>query len=159
VLRGIKLTQNGREASTADSEAVKQRLQSSTAGWGFSVPFDARHFSEYHYVLAGANTVRFTGVSRDVHHGDGSFSVNAAGDVVRMVYAPSVLPDHATSGTITTERAEVLPSFWATTIETQHYDGRYGPFRGTGDIVSRESHFVRFASRSAALSALERGAI
>lgn len=157
-VRILRYTENGRDASEGEKAKIQAQLEQRKPGSGFAVPFDARHFSEYRYVQNGT-AVRFISLARDDRHGDGEFAVNARGDVIRMAYAPDVLPKYATSASVIDDRAEVLPSFWATVREVQHYEGHYGPFRGYGEIVTQESHFVRFANRADAIAALERGGI
>lgn len=158
-IRVLQFTQNGREATAEEKTAIKSSLERASVAPGFAVPFDARHFAEYNYVQIGASSVRFTSLARDARHGDGVFTENAQGDVIRMSYVPDVLPPHADAGTITIERSEVLPGFWATATETQHYQGHYGPFQGYGEILTKERDFRRFQNRAAALAALAHGDI
>lgn len=149
---------DGRPAGAAAKAALARKLEAGRPADGFAVPFDARHFAEYRYHVAG-RTVQFTSLVRDAHHGDGTFTVDAAGDVVRMEYRPDVLPRYASAGTIVDERAQVLPGFWATLHERQHYDGRYGPIYGSATVRIDESGFQRFADVRSALAALSAGRV
>lgn len=125
----------------------------------FARPYDPAHLAEYSYEPAGADTVRFRALAQDAAHGDGTFTVDAAGDVVSVQYSPVVMPRYARSGTVTDERAEVLPGYWAATKETHHYGGRYAIFAGGADVTIEQSRFVRFASEAQAIAALDAGSI
>lgn len=125
----------------------------------FARPFDPAHLSEYSYEAAEARTFRFRALVRDAAHGDGTFTLDGDGNVVGVQYSPAVMPRYARSGTVTEERAEVLPSYWTTVKETHHYGGRYAIFSGGADVTIEQSRFVRFATEAQAFAALDAGQI
>ncbi|MHB8231218.1 MAG: hypothetical protein ACYDG0_10640 [Vulcanimicrobiaceae bacterium] len=153
-VRVLRDVQNGRPASAADRAAIERQIAAANPADGFAVPFDARHFGEYRFTGAGPSTVAFHSLVRDARHGDGTFTVDAAGDVVQMTYVPDVLPKYATGGTVEERRAPVLPGFWATVREVQRYVGHYGPLHGSATVTSEESGFVRYATPAAAVAAV-----
>jgi hypothetical protein len=158
-IRVLRDRTNGKDAGAAAKADLERTLAQSTPAEGFAVPFDLRHLTEYRYIGGSEGEVGFTSLRRDDRHGDGTFSVNASGAVVRLTYTPNVLPRYATSANISDDRAQVLPDFWATVREEQRYDGRYGPFHGSGTVVSVEDDFERFADAGAAIAAVEAGRI
>lgn len=151
-VRVLKYVDNGKDAGDAARRELEAQLTKS--GEGFAVPFDARHFGEYAYDSPDGRTVRFTSGMRDQHHGEGQFTVGDGGHVTALSYRPFALPDHATSGTIDEKRAEVLPGFWATIHSAQHYIGRYLLIHGSAEIVTTESQFVRYTTRTEAETAI-----
>jgi len=149
----VRLEENGKDAGTQRMHSLEQELSAHSEG--FAVPFDRAHFGEYSYEVADGNTVRFTSTLRDAHHGDGTFQVSADGHVTHLHYMPHMLPQFATTGAIDEERAAVLPAFWATVRSEQNYTGRYMLIRGRAHIVTTESHFARYPTRTAAIAALD----
>lgn len=123
----------------------------------FRRPYDPRFLADYTYEVADARTVRFKALVRDAAHGDGTFTVDPAGNVLHVQYAPAALPQYSKSGTVEDQRAEVLPGYWATPRETQQYSGRYAIFGGGANVVITESAFQRFDALPAALAALNEG--
>ena len=123
----------------------------------FHRPFDLQYLSEYTYGDDTSQTVHFTSQSQDSSHGDGTFSLDADGDVVEMVYTPKALPQYASSGTVTDDRAQVLPNYWSVTREVHHYRGRYAIFGGRADVDIEYAQFKRFPDVQSATAALESG--
>ncbi|HEY8296597.1 MAG TPA: hypothetical protein VIG32_01050 [Candidatus Baltobacteraceae bacterium] len=158
-VRVLRDATDGKPASDAAKAQLAATLEQGAPGQGFAVPFDARNFADYRFAVADASTVRFVSIERDARHGDGTFSVDPSGAVVTLSYTPDVLPKYATSALIVDQRAQVLPNFWATAHETQRYDGRYGPFRGSAVVSTDEGGFQRFPNTAAALAALDAGRI
>ncbi|MDQ2663872.1 MAG: hypothetical protein M3Y18_07560 [Candidatus Eremiobacteraeota bacterium] len=157
-IRVIRHVQNGSISSDVDNAKLATQLQQGSASGGFAVPFDRRHLSEYVYVANGGN-VRFTSIRQDANHGNGEFSVDSGGHVFEMTYAPSRLPQYAKRGTVTLQRGEVLPGFWATLHQTQTYTGSFGFIHGAAVVNVDQSHFRHFADQVAALAALAAGTI
>jgi hypothetical protein len=145
---------NGRAASASDIASVEQSWNHPNPNEVFAPPYDPRHLREYDYQRGGPSTINFTSNVRDAGHGHGSFTYDAAGDVVSITYQPNVLPQHATAGQITDQHAEVLMGYWAVSQETQNYRGTYGPFAAAGTITVTYSDFKRFRNVESALQAL-----
>lgn len=135
---------DGRPASDAQKDALIKQLTAKNPH-AVAVPFDARHFNEYHYSAHGAR-VKFTSTVNDVNHADGFFDVGPNGAVKYIAYVPRKLPRFATDGLVREIRAPVLPNFWATVKSAESYDGRYLLFRGHGEFVTVNSDFHRFAT-------------
>ncbi|MBV8245831.1 MAG: hypothetical protein JOZ38_07920 [Candidatus Eremiobacteraeota bacterium] len=112
----------------------------------FRAPWDARYTADYTYRVASATTIEFTSLVKDTAHGSGSFTIDAQNNVLTYQYTMSANWKYATLGTVSGQRAEVLPGYWATTHEVEQDTGRYGPVPGgaTTDIV--QSSFRKFAN-------------
>jgi hypothetical protein len=153
-VRVVSYAINGRPASTNDIAGVEQSWNHPKPSEVFAAPFDPKNFSAYQYRDGGNATIAFSSNLRDAGHGSGSFTYDAAGNVVAYTFAPNTLPPHATSGTIADRRSEVLPGYWASTEEMQQYKGNYGPFAASGAIQVTYSDFRRSSDLSTALSSL-----
>ncbi len=153
-VRVVSYAINGRPAAAGDIAGVEQSWNHPKPSDVFAAPFDPKNFGAYQYRDAGNSTIAFSSDVRDAGHGSGSFTYDARGNVVSYTFVPNALPPHATSGTITDQRSEVLPGYWASTAETQQYKGSYGPFGAAGTIAITYSDFRRSSDLSAALSSL-----
>lgn len=153
-VRVLRFLADGTEQSDAKKRDLGRQLLDGQAKGGFAVPFDSRHTAEYAYT-AGAGTVQFVSLRRDADHGDGAFTVDAAGHVTGMRYVPDVFPKFVSSGSVTDARAEVLPGFWATVRNDQEYDGQYLFIKGHASVVTEMSGYRRYGSRAAAEAAVE----
>jgi hypothetical protein len=147
-------TIDGKPADAATQAALTQSYEHPNPSAVFNAPFDSRYVGAYQYASAGPQKIAFTSNLQDAAHGNGSFSYDAGDNVLTYTYKPNVLPPHASSGSVTDRRAEVLPGYWAVTQETQDYKGSYGPFPGAGTVALTYSDFRRFADLQSALQAL-----
>jgi hypothetical protein len=153
-VRVVSYTIDGKPASAADQAAMAAAYQNPKPGEVFEPPFDGRFIGEYSYRQDVAGTIAFTSSVQNAAHGRGTFTYDADANVVSYTYQPNALPPHASYGTITDTRSEVLPHYWAVTRETQLYKGSYGPFSGSGTEQVDFSDFRRFANLRSATSAL-----
>lgn len=151
--RMLRYTINGSAASASQSASVIQAYEHPKPGDVFEAPWDARWESQYRDVRRG-NTIAFTALVTTYGHGNGSFTFDRAGDVTSYAYSPTVMPQHATSGTVSGRRAAVLPGYWAMTAEQQHYSGHYSIFGASATVTLTQSAFQRYASLAQALRAL-----
>lgn len=120
----------------------------------FERPFDPKYAGDYTFAVVDPHTFRFSSSMHDSSHGSGTFTTNAAGDVVQFVYVPNVLPKYASSGTITDDRTQVLPDTWFAAHEVQNYRGRYGLFAGAATTLNQYDDFKRFQDVPAAIAAM-----
>lgn len=171
--RAIEKVDNGHHAGQAELDAETKRIAQNErgSGTGFAVPFDSRHFSEYHFTraacdalcLEGDTAVSFTSDIQDVNHGDGRMIIDRDGHVRRMEYAPKVKPAfgrvHAREAQVSIERAAVLPGFWATVKIESRFSGRYGFISGSAKQTTQYERYRRFRTDDAALAALQSGTI
>jgi hypothetical protein len=145
----------GGKAQTPDQIAsAQQQWTHPKPGDAFHPPFDPRYFREYRY---GPNTpewISFESLVNDSGHGTGSFAYDSSENVTSYTYSPSVMPQYATSGTITGTRRRVLPGYWAVTQETQQFAGRYALWKGGATVQLTWSEFRRYGSVSAAVAAI-----
>jgi hypothetical protein len=153
-VRVVSYSIDGKPASSGETDAMAQAYQDPKPGEAFEPPFDSRYLGDYSYRQDAARTIAFTSTARDAAHGSGSFSYDADANVVSYTYQPNVLPPHASSGTITDLRSEVLPNYWSVTQEIQQYKGSYGPFSGSGTEQVDFSDFRRFADLQSAIGSL-----
>ncbi len=149
-----RYTIDGKTASTADTASMAQAYQAPRPGQRFRVPFDAHYQTEYQFAASAPETMSFTSAFRDAAHGSGSFTYDTSYNVVSYSYQPNALPPHASAGTISDKRAEVLPGYWGLTHETQDYKGSFGPFSGRGHEDVDFSDYRRFADMQSALVTL-----
>ena len=147
-------TIDGKAAGASDVSSLEYSWDHPKPGDVFAAPYDPRALAAYQYQSGGPSVLYFSSSVRDAGHGRGKFDYDAQNDVVSIAYQPNVLPPHATAGTITDVRAEVLPGYWATTQETQEYKGSYGPFAASGTMQMTFSNFRRFTDLQSALNAL-----
>lgn len=117
-------------------------------------PFDPRHFREYRYGPLAPGRVSFAGTVNDAGHGTGSFAYDASENVTSYSYSPAVMPQYATSGTVTGTRRRVLPGYWTVTQEMQQFTGRYALWKGGATVQYTMSEFRRYPSLSAAVAAI-----
>ncbi len=153
-VRIASYTIDGKAAGAPAEATLKAAYEHPNPGDVFNVPFDSPYAEGYQYSSAGPQKLAFTSKVHDGAHGNGTFTYDAAGDVLSYTYQPNVLPPHATSGEITDRRAEVLPGYWAVTQESHEYGGSYGPFRGAGNVEIEYSGFRRFADLQSVLRSL-----
>jgi hypothetical protein len=112
----------------------------------FHAPFDPKYTSEYRYRLGANGTIHFTPLLADGSHGAGVLTYDRHYNLLWYTYDPSVMPEHATSGTITDQRGAVLTNYWAVTHEMQQYQGRYALWNGAATVEVTWSSFRRFAN-------------
>jgi hypothetical protein len=149
----------GKETDAATKAQTENKYEHPAPGDVFSRPYDSKFFNDYSYQTVDAHTVRFTTNVHKAGYGDGTFTVDNDGNVVSLEYAPAVLPQHANSGTVKDQFAQVLPNYWALTQEVQQYSGRYFLFGGGGTATITNSAFTRFADTASATAALDAGRI
>lgn len=147
-------TIGGKAQSPDQIASAEQQWVHPKPGDAFHAPFDPRYFREYRYGPIARNSVSFTSLVDDAGHGTGTFAYDSSEDVTSYTYSPSVMPQYATSGTVTGTRRRVLPGYWAVTQETQQFAGRYALWKGGATVQLTWSEFRRYSSVSAAVSAI-----
>lgn len=171
--RALEKVDNGHHAGQSELDAETKRIAQNehAGGAGFAVPFDSRHFGEYHFTrttcdalcLDGDTIVAFASDIQDVNHGDGRMVIDRDGHVRRMEYVPKVKPAfgrvHAKDALVAIERAAVLPGFWATVKIESRFSGRMGFITGSATQTTQYEHYRRFRTDDAALAALQSGTI
>lgn len=155
-VRILRASTGGKSVDDAGRRQLENQYENPKPGDVFHRPFDPAYVNEYTYQAVDARTYRFTSILRDSSHGDGTFSLNDTGDVVKYVYTPNVLPQYAKSGTVTNDRSQVLPDSWHLTREAHEYRGRYFIFSGGATAVITCDSFEQFADVPSAVSALEK---
>lgn len=154
-VRVVRAVSNGKEADNPGKVQIENQYEHPNPGDVFHRPFDPQYLGEYSYEAVDAQTYRFTSAMRDGSHGDGTFSTDTAGDVVKYQYTPKVMPRYTTSGTVTEERAQVLPGFWFLTRENHDYRGHYAIFGGGATVLIIYDSFKRYPDAASAISALQ----
>ena len=161
-----------RDGKTFTPQQIADRDAQTNKGWAagkifFKEPYDARFFEDYQFTAAspcncGSNTIAiaFSSSRRDDQHGSGMMWIDATDNhVVKLTYAPYVLPPHATSGTVTETTAEVLPNLWYVVRIDETYQGHAWLLHGTGTFTAVIDHFQRFSTVADGESAIENDTI
>lgn len=142
-------TQTPQQIASAEQQWIHPK-----PGDAFHPPYDPRYFGEYHYGPIAPGHVSFAAAVNDAGHGTGSYTYNSSEDVTAYTYAPAVMPQYATSGTVNGTRRKVLPGYWAVTQETQQFAGRYALWKGGATVQYTMSEFRRYPSVQAAVAAI-----
>lgn len=153
-VRVLRSTVDGKASDETATRKIEDQYEHPNPGDVFHRPFDAQYLSEYSYKALDANTYRFTGLVRDSAHGDGTFSLDAAGNVVSYRYTPNALPKYSTSGTVQNDRAQVLPGIWQLTREAHQYSGQYAFVKGGATAVITYDSYVHYPDVASAEAAL-----
>lgn len=156
-VRVIRYQIGGRDQDANARAQIEEKYEHPNPQDVFHRPFDLRYLNEYTYDNANAQTVHFMSRIQDSSHADGSFTLDKDGNVVEVEYSPKVLPQYASAGTVTDDRAQVLPNYWSVTREVHHYRGHYAIFGGHADVDIEYSQFKRFADLQSATAALGSG--
>jgi hypothetical protein len=154
-VRVIRATIGGKTADAATVSKIEDQWEHPKAGDVFHRPFDQRYLAEYTYEQVNPQTYHFTSSIHDAAHGSGTFSVDAAGNVVKYQYTPNVLPQYTSSATIDDTRSQVLPAYWGLTGETQQYSGHYAIFGGGATTVLTFDGYAHYTDSAAAIAALQ----
>jgi hypothetical protein len=154
-VRVIHATIGGKTADAATVSKIEDQWERPKAADVFHRPFDPRYLGEYTYDVVDPQTYHFTSSIHDAAHGSGTFTVDAAGNVVKYQYTPNVLPPYTSSGTIYDTRSQVLPAYWGLTGETQQYSGHYAIFGGGATTVLTFDGYARYTDSAAAIAALQ----
>ena len=147
----------GKDLDAAGRTSIEQQYEHPKPDDLLHRPFDPRYLSEYTYTPTDAQTFAFSSAIHDASHGNGTFNVDSGLNVVRYSYAPNVLPKYSSSGTVTYQRAQVLPGFWFLTSEVHEYRGHYGIFGGGAQATISYDKFKRFTDEGSAVSAMNQG--
>lgn len=154
-VRVISEVVGGKSADAAAIAQLQTQYEHPKPEDVFHRPFDPKYVAEYSYRQVDAQTYAFTSSMRDGSHGDGTFHLDANGNVVSYQYTPLALPRYAKTGTVIDERSQVLPGFWAVTRETQQYSGHYAIFGGGADVSIAYESFTRYPDLASAVAALD----
>ena len=144
----------GKEQTPQQIATAEQQWVNPKPGDVFHPPYDPRYFGEYHYGPIVPGSISFAPSVNDAGHGAGSYTYDSAQNVTSYTYAPAVMPQYATSGTVRGTRRRVLAGYWAVTQEMQQYAGRYALWKGGATVQYTMSEFRRYASVSAAVAAI-----
>ncbi|MBC5824169.1 MAG: hypothetical protein GIX02_04935 [Candidatus Eremiobacteraeota bacterium] len=169
----IKYTRIVEDAKVYGSSQLAGRDADANGKWKqgrvfFKEPYDARYLADYSYAESGncdgcpadAVSIRFTSRLNDDQHGDGTMMIDrSSGHVASLTYTPKVLPQHATSATITETGGQALPGMWYVTHIDQRFRGRAFLVSGRATFTANFDHFRRFDSSKAASAALSDGSI
>ncbi len=154
-VRVVRATIGGKSADASTSAQIEHQYEHPAPGDLFDRPFDPRYMNDYSFQQAGADSWHFSSSIHDSSHGDGTMSLNAAGDVVKYQYRPYVLPKYSTSGTVTVDRSQVLPQYWAMTRELYQYSGHYAIFAAAATADITYDSYARYPTLAAAEAALQ----
>lgn len=169
-LRYYRVLEDGKEFSATQ---LSQRDKQAAEGWSagkvfFKEPYDRRFAPDYSFGVVwpcadcatGIVAVKFESTQRDAQHGAGTMWIETASDrVVKLTYAPYVLPPHATSGTVTETSGVALANLWYVIRIDETYQGRMLMFHGSGTFTGLFDHFERFGSLAEGANALREGTI
>lgn len=149
-VRMLRYTIGGSSASASQIASVVSGYEHPKPGDVFEAPWSPRYATHYRDAIVRDRTISFTATDASYGHGNGTFTYGARDDVLAYSYAPTVMPQHATSGNVHGIRAQVLPGYWAMTSETQTYLGHYSLFSAAATVSITQSRFRRFSTLRAA---------
>lgn len=155
-VRVLRASEGGKTLDQERVAQIEEQYEHPKPNDVFHRPFDPAYLAEYTYQTVDSRTYRFASTLHDASHGNGTFSLDDDGNVVKYAYSPNVLPQYASSGTITYERAQVLPGLWAITRESHEYRGHYLFFGGGASAQIIYDSYARYSDPASALSALEK---
>jgi len=155
-VRVLSALVGGKMQDAARIRQIEDQYEHPKPGDVFHRPFDPAFLDEYTYQVVDARTYRFSSGVRDAGHGDGTFQLDDGGNVVSYVYTPNVMPQYATSGTVTDERTQVLPNLWQLTREVWTFHGHYAIFGGGATATITYDSFERYADLISAEAALDK---
>jgi transcription elongation factor GreB len=167
---GIKYYHIVEDGKTFSEKQLTDRNAQTNDSWSkgkvfFKEPYDPRFVGDYRFVptptcpcRAGLTSVAFSSDIKDAQHGNGTLWIDdASGHVERLIYAPYVLPPHATSGNVTETSSSALPDLWYVTRIDEVYQGQMLMFKGSATFVGTFDHFTRFGTLAEGESALASG--
>jgi hypothetical protein len=149
-VRVVRDTIGGKNADASQVASTAHSYEHPKPGDVFEAPFDPRFLARYSYRVLNEHTIQFAPLHPAYGLGSGTFTIDAHANVVGYRYAPSVLPSHATSGSIVDERRQVLRGYWTVTHETQSYSGSYTVFGANGTVQIGITGFRRYPNLAAA---------
>lgn len=141
-------TLGGKNATEAQLAQTKSDYEHPKSTDLFRAPWDPRYTSEYNYRVVSPTTIAFTSLVTDKAHGTGTFTIDGQNHVTAYQYTMSANYEYVTSGTVSGERAQVLPGYWAVTHEVQQFTGKYGLIPGAATTDITQASFRRFTSLS-----------
>lgn len=141
-------TLGAKDATSSQLAQTKSDYEHPKATDQFRPPWDPRYLNEYTYRVIDPTTIAFTSLVADKAHGSGTFTIDAQDHVTAYRYTMSANYEYVTTGTVSGERAQVLPGYWAVTHEVQQYTGKYGLVPGGATTDITQASFRQFASLS-----------
>src|SRR5579884_2540177 len=106
-VRVLSATEGGKALDSQRMAQIEDQYEHPKASDVFHRPFDPAYLDEYTFDQVDPKTYRFASTLHDASHGQGTFWLDDNGDVVKYQYSPYVMPQYASSGTITYDRAQV----------------------------------------------------
>ncbi len=151
----VRMEENGHTLSAKEIE--KREAENNAAlerGEGvFKQPFDRRYLGDYEYTTApcdcesNAIDVHFSSFLHDEEHGAGTMQIDpATGHVLALTYTPNVMPDHASSGTVTETFGQAIAGLWTIVRIDRVYNGRVLFVAGHGTVTETLDHFHHFTN-------------
>ena len=148
-------TLGDKNATSAELAQTESQYEHPKATELFRAPWDQRYVSEYNYQVVNPTTIAFTSLVNDKAHGTGTFSIDAQDHVIAYQYTMSANYEYVTKGTVSGQRAQVMPGYWAVTHEVQQYVGKYGLVPGGATTDITQASFRRFSSVSDAQASID----
>lgn len=145
----------GKTASAQDVSKIEDQYEHPKPGDIFRRPFEPAYLNEYTYEPVDAQTYRFNSTIHDSAHGNGTFTVDGQGNVVKYQYTPNVFPPYSSSGGVSVQRSQVLPDYWFLTREDYEFRGHYAIFSGGATAVVTYDSFKRYPDSASAIAALQ----
>lgn len=163
-LHYYRVVEDGKQFSAAQ---LSDREKQASRGWStgkvfFKEPYDRRFAGDYTFTETACadcapdtTAITFASEKHDAQHGAGTMWIETPSDrVVKLTYAPYVLPPHATAGTITETSGQALPNLWYVVKIDESYQGHMFLLHGSGSFTGLFDHFARFGSVAEGVSAV-----
>ncbi|MGH7715921.1 MAG: hypothetical protein ACREML_07980 [Vulcanimicrobiaceae bacterium] len=168
-LQYYRVVEDGKDFST---EQLSDREKQASQGWSsgrvfFKEPYDRRFAVDYTFAATpcadcgpGMIAMKFASEKHDAQHGAGTMWIDTSSlRVVKLTYAPYVLPPHASTGTVTETSGQALPNLWYVVKIDESYQGHVLLLHGSGTFIGVFDHFARFGSVAEGASAVRDGTV
>lgn len=158
--RVLRSVENGKVADAAALAKLSATVDGPLSRYGLHSPGDPRMLTEYRYAApretpAGVE-LAFESDAHDQAHGSGTMLLDPARTrILQITFKPNVLPEHATSATLTIDFGTVMEGRWDVVKITRSFAGRYGIFTGRATATSLYELYRPYGTANAAEEALD----
>jgi hypothetical protein len=160
-VRILRELNDGNAVSSGDLAKDQAQIDKQLPPDDYALPLASDALAEYRFAPgactecpAGSEVIAFTSLKRDDDHGDGLMAVDlATHHILWLQFAPSVMPSHVDTASVTMNFGRVLPDLWDLVDEKQRYDGHMFFIHGWAEVRRTFAHYRRYPTLDQGLSA------